>query len=45
MLAMLKRYVDAGAKGFGEHKTGVTIDDPRNMMLYAACNELKLQAA
>lgn len=42
LLEMLKRYVDAGAKGFGEHKTGVPIDDARNMKLYAACNELKL---
>ena len=29
LVAMLKRYVDAGAKGFGEHKSGVRIDDPR----------------
>ena len=39
---MLQKYVDAGAKGFGEHKTGVTFDDPRNMAVYAACAELKL---
>ena len=37
LVAMLRRYVDAGARGFGEHKPGVTIDDPRNMALYAAC--------
>lgn len=42
LVEMLKRYVDAGAKGFGEHKPGVPIDDPRNMTLYAACAELKL---
>lgn len=42
LVDMLKRYVDAGAKGFGEHKPGVAIDDPRNMELYAACAELKL---
>jgi predicted TIM-barrel fold metal-dependent hydrolase len=42
LVAMLKRWVDQGAKGFGEHKPGVTIDDPRNMALYAACGELKL---
>ncbi|MCE9603655.1 MAG: amidohydrolase family protein [Planctomycetia bacterium] len=42
LLGMLTRYVEAGAKGFGEHKTGVAIDDPRNMKLYAACAELKL---
>jgi predicted TIM-barrel fold metal-dependent hydrolase len=40
--AMLKRWVDQGAKGFGEHKTGIPINDPRNMALYAACGELKL---
>jgi predicted TIM-barrel fold metal-dependent hydrolase len=39
---LLARYVDAGAKGFGEHKTGVAIDDPRNLKLYAACDDLKL---
>ncbi|HND55264.1 MAG TPA: amidohydrolase family protein [Pirellulaceae bacterium] len=42
LLDMLKKYVDAGAKGFGEHKPGVAIDDPRNMALYAACGEVKL---
>jgi len=42
LVAMLKRWVDAGARGFGEHKPGVAIDDPRNMQLYAACAELKL---
>jgi predicted TIM-barrel fold metal-dependent hydrolase len=39
---MLKRWVDQGAIGFGEHKAGVRFDDPRNLALYAACNELKL---
>ncbi|HEY4309704.1 MAG TPA: amidohydrolase family protein [Pirellulales bacterium] len=42
LLKMLKRYIDAGARGFGEHKPGVAIDDPRNRRLYAACAELKL---
>jgi len=42
LVAMLKKYIDAGAKGFGEHKPGVAFDDPRNMLLYAACAELKL---
>jgi predicted TIM-barrel fold metal-dependent hydrolase len=41
LLAMLEKYRDAGAKGFGEHKPGVAIDDPRNMALYAACHEMK----
>jgi predicted TIM-barrel fold metal-dependent hydrolase len=39
---MLQKYIDAGAKGFGEHKAGVDFADPRNMALYAACAELKL---
>jgi predicted TIM-barrel fold metal-dependent hydrolase len=34
---MLNHYKDAGAKGFGEHKPGVAIDDARNMKLYEAC--------
>jgi predicted TIM-barrel fold metal-dependent hydrolase len=42
LVKMLKRYVEAGARGFGEHKPGVPIDDLRNMALYAACAELKL---
>ena len=42
LVDMLKRYVEAGAKGFGEHKPGVGFDDPRNMAIYAACAELKL---
>jgi len=42
LVDMLKKYVDQGAKGFGEHKPGVRIDDARNMTIYAACGELKL---
>ncbi|MFN0054487.1 MAG: amidohydrolase family protein [Planctomycetales bacterium] len=42
LVAMLKRWIDLGAKGFGEHKTGIKIDDPRNMAVYAACGELQL---
>jgi len=42
LVAMLKRWVDLGARGFGEHKPGVKIDDPLNMALYAACGELNL---
>jgi len=42
LVALLKKYVDRGAKGFGEHKTGIPIDDPRNMTVYAACGELGL---
>ena len=38
----LKRYIDAGAKGYGEHKCGVNIDDPRNIEVFAAAAELKL---
>jgi len=42
LVGMLKRYQDAGARGFGEHKPGVKIDDPRNMALYKACAEVGL---
>jgi predicted TIM-barrel fold metal-dependent hydrolase len=42
LVAMLQKYIDAGAKGFGEHKPGVAFDDPRNMQLYAACAQLAL---
>jgi len=37
---MLKRYQDAGVRGFGEHKALLPIDDPLNMKLYAACEEV-----
>ena len=39
---ILSRYVDAGAKGFGEHKWGGKIDDPRNLELFHACGEVGL---
>jgi len=37
---LLKRYRDAGARGFGEHKAGVPMDDPRNLETLAACAEI-----
>ncbi|TDJ67191.1 MAG: amidohydrolase [Planctomycetota bacterium] len=40
--ALLERYVEAGAKGFGEHKPGVRIDHPGNVELFQACAELRL---
>jgi predicted TIM-barrel fold metal-dependent hydrolase len=42
LLTMLQKYIDAGAKGFGEHKPGVEFDDPRNMAVFAACGEVGL---
>ena len=39
---MLKRYVDKGAKGFGEHKCGLKFDDPLMFRVYQACQDLKL---
>ena len=41
-LDTLRRYVDAGAVGFGEHKCGTAIDDPRNLEVFHAASELKL---
>jgi predicted TIM-barrel fold metal-dependent hydrolase len=41
LVGMLRRYVDAGAKGFGEHKPGVRIDSPQNLALFAACDEMQ----
>ena len=40
--AMLKEYVDQGAKGFGELKAGIPIDDRRMLALFEACQDLKL---
>lgn len=42
LVAMLKKYQDAGARGFGEHKPGIPIDDPRNLQVFAACGEVEL---
>ena len=39
---MLQTWIDRGVKGFGEHKVGLPIDDPRSMDLYAVCGEVKL---
>lgn len=39
---LLRRYQDAGARGFGEHKWGGAIDDPKNIELMQACAEFKL---
>lgn len=42
LTAMLKSWIEQGARGLGEHKTGVKIDDPRNMLIYEVCGDLKL---
>jgi predicted TIM-barrel fold metal-dependent hydrolase len=42
LIAILQRYQDGGAKGFGEHKPGLPFDDQRSMLIYEACAELKL---
>lgn len=41
-LDLLLRYKEAGARGFGEHKCGIAMDDPRNLEMFAACAEAKL---
>ena len=40
--AMLKEYVEQGAKGFGEHKAGLPIDHPKMRAIYEACEDLSL---
>ena len=42
LVDMLKKYIDMGAKGFGEHKPGIAFDDPRNMAIFAGCAEAGL---
>jgi uncharacterized protein len=37
LVGILRRYVDQGAKGFGEHKVGLDFDDPLMMRVYEAC--------
>lgn len=40
LVSMLQRWVDQGAKGFGEHKVGLNFDDPLMMRVYEACQEV-----
>ncbi len=42
ILDTLKRYVDAGAIGLGEHKCGTAVDEPRNLDVFRAAGELEL---
>lgn len=42
VVEMFRQYVDAGAKGCGEHKPGVPMDDPRNIAIFRACAEVQL---
>ena len=37
-----RQYQARGAKGFGEHKCGLALDDPRSMRVYRLCGELGL---
>ncbi len=39
---ILARYVERGARGFGEMLAGLAVDDPRQMKLYASCEKLNL---
>jgi len=40
--SMIQKYVDAGAKGLGEHKAGLPIDHPKMMAIYEVCEDLHL---
>lgn len=40
LVNQLKRYIDAGAKGFGEHKVGLPVADRQNLAIYAGCQEV-----
>lgn len=42
LIDMLRRYIDAGVKGFGEHKPGIPFADDRNMRIFDACGEVGL---
>ena len=39
---IIAKYVDEGAKGFGELKAGLPIDHPKMQAIYAACDEFRL---
>jgi len=36
----ITRYVDMGAKGFGEHTSKIPVDHERNLKLYSVCGRL-----
>lgn len=38
--SIIRRYVDLGAKGFGEHKVGLDFDDPLMMQIYEVCEKI-----
>jgi uncharacterized protein len=40
LVGIIQKYVDEGAKGFGEHKVGLNFDDPLMMRVYDACQEV-----
>jgi len=40
LIGIIRKYVDQGAKGFGEHKVGLKFDDPLMMRVYEACQEV-----
>lgn len=40
LVGILQKYVDQGAKGFGEHKVGLEFDDPLMMRVYEACEQV-----
>jgi predicted TIM-barrel fold metal-dependent hydrolase len=37
---LLLKYKDSGARGLGEHKCGLPVDDPGNLELFRACEEV-----
>jgi predicted TIM-barrel fold metal-dependent hydrolase len=38
--SIIRRYVDLGANGFGEHKVGLDFDDPLMMQIYEVCEKI-----
>ncbi|MCK4294954.1 MAG: amidohydrolase [Planctomycetes bacterium] len=42
IIDVLREYVDAGARGFGEYKLKLAVDAPESMRVYEVCAELGL---
>lgn len=42
VLEKVRHYHGRGAKGYGEHKCGLAIDDERSMAVYRLCGEVRL---
>ncbi|MEM2936570.1 MAG: amidohydrolase family protein [Candidatus Bathyarchaeia archaeon] len=41
-LQKIRRFIDLGCRGFGEHKVELRVDDPRSQEIYRLCGKLEV---